>query len=391
MNVLLGVTGGIAAYKSAYLASLLKKDRNDINVVMTKAATEFVAPLTFETLSNNPVSVDMFADKKTWEVEHIALAQKAEVAILAPASASTIAKLACGIADNMLTTVFLALRCPVVIVPAMNDAMYENIATQVNLQILKDRGYYIMQPGEGLLACGDVGKGRMREPEEIYDFLRDVMKERNILKGKKVLITAGPTREMIDPVRYISNRSSGKMGYALAECAKRMGAEVTLISGPVSISAGAGIDMIPVVSAKDMYDAVMHEKETADVVIACAAVADYTPLEVSDKKLIKTESLNIEMVKTKDILAELGMKKSCYLVGFAAQTHDLELYAESKLQTKNLDMIVANDVSDETIGFDSVENQVTIMRKDGSKIQTNREKKGRIAEIILEEIAKDIQ
>ncbi len=391
MNVLLGVTGGIAAYKSAYLVSLLKKSNMAVDVLMTPAATEFVAPLTFETLSAAPVTVEMFRRDRPFEVEHIALAKKADIAILAPASANTVAKLACGIADNMLTTVFLALTCPVIIAPAMNTAMFENAATQVNLQILRDRGYYVMPPGVGELACGDTGAGRMREPEEILSFLREVAEVKSNLADKKVLITAGPTCEAIDPVRFISNRSSGKMGYALARQALGMGAEVTLLSGPVALEPPRGAEAVRVISAQQMYDEAMRLKKSADIVIACAAVSDYAPVGVSDHKMKKQETLTIELEKTKDILAELGRKKSYYLVGFAAETRDVEQYAHEKLKKKNLDMIVANDVSGSETGFESDCNEVLILKKDAETILVEKDTKDAIAKRILLEIAADLR
>lgn len=390
MNVLLGVTGGIAAYKCAALTSALKKKGETVDVVMTEAAAQFISPLTMETLSNNAVATDTFSREKPYEVEHIALAKKADVAILAPASANTIAKLACGIADNMLTTTFLALTCPVIIAPAMNTAMYQNMATQVNLQILRDRGMHILPPGSGQLACGDEGEGRMREPSEIVKFLYTVMEQKQDFSGKKVLVTAGPTREMIDPVRYLTNRSSGRMGYAIAEAAKARGAEVTLVSGPVSISPPGGVKLVDATSAAQMYDAVMAEKDGADIIVMCAAVADYTPKAVSDVKMKKTEELHIELVKTKDILAEVGKNKKSYLVGFAAETHGLEEYAREKLERKNLDMIVANDVSNGEIGFDSAHNAVSIYKRGGQARHVAKDTKQGIAAVVLDEIAVDL-
>ncbi len=390
-NVLLGVTGGIAAYKSAYLASGLKKAGAAVDVVMTQAATKFVTPLTFETLSAAPVTTDMFSREKPWEVEHIALAQKADLAVIAPATANTIAKLACGIADNMLTTTILACTCPVVVVPAMNTAMYENIATQVNLQILKDRGFIVMNPAEGALACGTSGAGRMREPQEIIDFLQELpMEKGNGLAGKKVLITAGPTREAIDPVRYITNRSSGKMGYALAAGALGEGAEVMLVSGPVSISPPQGASLYPVESAHQMYKQVMELKDSADIIIMCAAVADYSPKLREEHKMKKQDTLSLELVKTHDILSEVGKEKKAYLVGFAAETQNIEQYAKGKLEKKNLDMIVANDVSGTETGFDSDYNAVSVYRRDGSVVHLPKGRKADIAVSIIREIIKSI-
>lgn len=390
MNVLLGITGGIAAYKSAALVSGLRKKGMEVDVVMTEAATQFISPLTFETLSRNAVATDTFSREKPYEVEHISLAKKADVAVLAPASANTIAKLASGIADNMLLTTFLALRCPIIVVPAMNTAMYENIATQVNLQILRDRGVFVLPPESGELACGDMGAGRMPEPHEIIAYLQKVMQQKEDLLGKKVLITAGPTREMIDPVRYLTNRSSGKMGYALAEAAKERGAEVVLVSGPVNLKPPAGVLVENVVSAKEMYDKVMEQRRDVDVAILCAAVADYTPKIVEEFKMKKKEQLSIELVKTQDILAELGRTKDMFLVGFAAETHDLEQYAKQKLQNKNLDMIVANDVSDCQAGFDASCNEVSIYKRQGKERHVALDTKQNIAHAILDEICSEL-
>ena len=388
-NVLLGVTGGIAAYKSANLTSMLKKAGAEVDVVMTEAAARFVTPLTFETLSKNAVTTDLFSREKPWEVEHIALAKKAELAIVAPASANTIAKLACGIADNMLTTTLLACKCPVFVAPAMNTAMYENIATQVNLQILRDRGFFIIAPEAGELACGDTGQGRMREPQEILAAVEEVLKKKSELAGKKVVITAGPTREAIDPVRYLTNRSSGKMGYALAESAMRHGAEVHLVSGPVAIPAPRDVSVYPVQSAAQMYEQVMELRQKADIIIMCAAVADYAPVKCAEHKMKKQDSLTIELEKTKDILSELGKNKSAYLAGFAAETQNLEGYAKDKLSRKNLDMIIANDVSGLDAGFDSEYNAVSIYKRSGGATHFERDSKRNLADKIIMEIISD--
>lgn len=396
MNVLLGVTGGIAAYKSAYVVSMLKKAGHDVDVVMTEGATKFVSPITFETLSNNAVSTDTFSRERPFEVEHIALAKKADIAVLAPASANTIAKLAVGIADNMLTTTFLALKCPVVIAPAMNTAMYENVATQANLKTLRERGFYIMEPASGLLACGDEGGGRMREPDEIASYIKCILagedydRSKQDFEGKKVLVTAGPTREAIDPVRYITNRSSGKMGYAIAEAAKKRGADVVLISGPVEIPAPEDTFIVGVESAGDMLGAVMAYEKNVDIIVMCAAIADYTPKIVHDVKQKKTEELTIELEKTVDILSELGKKKHSYLAGFAAETHELEKYAMEKLERKNADMIVANDVSGSETGFYSSMNAVSIYKRNGDVRHIEKSDKSFIANEILNEIASDL-
>ncbi|MEG0381694.1 MAG: bifunctional phosphopantothenoylcysteine decarboxylase/phosphopantothenate--cysteine ligase CoaBC [Christensenella sp.] len=387
-NVLLGVTGGIAAYKSANLTSLLKKAGAEVDVIMTEAAMNFVAPLTFETLSKNAVVTDTFSREKPWEVEHIALAQKADIAIVAPATADIIAKLACGIADDMLTTTLLACTCKVLIAPAMNTAMYENIATKVNLQILRDRGFVILPTDTGELACGQSGDGRMIEPQDILRFAEDVFC--NDLLGKRILITAGPTREALDPVRYLTNRSSGKMGYALAENAVRRGAKVQLVSGTVAVAPPQNAEVYFAESAKDMYESVMTLKDNADIIIMCAAVADYTPVHCAEHKMKKQDTLTVELKKTKDILLELGRNKCAYLVGFAAETQNIEEYAKDKLKRKNLDMIIANDVSGTTGAFDSDYNAVSVYTRDGESVHLERDTKTRIADDILTEITKRI-
>lgn len=389
-NVLLGVTGGIAAYKAANLASMLKKAGAGVDVVMTEAATHFIAPLTFETLSKNAVATDLFSREKPWEVEHIALAQKADLAIVAPATANTIAKLACGIADNMLTTTLLACTCPVFIAPAMNTAMFENIATQVNLQILKDRGYIVLPAAEGGLACGQTGAGRMLEPADILSAVEEALKKKCDFSGKRFLITAGPTREAIDPVRYLTNRSSGRMGYALADAAVARGAEVLLVSGPVALEKPRGVKVYQVQSAEEMYRSVMSLKDGADIVVMCAAVADYTPVVCAEHKMKKQERLRIELTKTKDILAELGKDKQSFLIGFAAETQNLEEYAKDKLSRKNLDMIIANDVSGTETGFDSEYNAVSIYTEKGGAVHLGKDTKRNLAHEILTEIAKNI-
>ncbi|MEG2541845.1 MAG: bifunctional phosphopantothenoylcysteine decarboxylase/phosphopantothenate--cysteine ligase CoaBC [Christensenellaceae bacterium] len=394
INVLLGVTGGIAAYKSAYLTSTLKKLGANVDVIMTNNALNFVTPITFETLSGNPVVTDTFSREKPWEVEHIALAKKADVVIVAPATANTLAKMACGIADNMLTTTLLACKCPIFVAPAMNSAMYENMATLVNLQILKDRGINIIDAKEGLLACGDSGAGRMAEPQEIIEVIEQSWQTQQPfgqdLKDKKILITAGPTRESIDPVRYLTNRSSGKMGYALADAAVKRGAQVTLVSGPVHVKPQEKMYLKNVQCAQDMYDSVMEHEGEMDIIIMCAAVADYAPSKYAEQKIKKQQQMSLELQKTKDILSELGSKKHGYLVGFAAETENLKEYAEQKLMKKNLDMIIANDVSSQGIGFDSEYNAVSIHKRSGELIQIDKDTKTNIANRILTEIMQDI-
>lgn len=386
-NVLLGVTGGIAAYKAAYLASALKKEGADVQVVMTENAAQFITPLTFETLTGNPVYTDTFKREAGFDVAHISLAKKADIAVIAPATANILAKLACGIADDMLTTTCLALECPVFAAPAMNTAMYKNKVTQQNIEKLKELGVFFIEPGEGLLACGDTGAGRMAEPDEIIAALFAHTSKKLDFADVRMLITAGPTEEAIDPVRYLTNRSSGKMGYALAKEALERGALVTLVSGPVCIESPKGARVIGVNSAEEMYKAVMDHKKNTDVIIKCAAVADYTPVRISKNKIKKGESFTLELKATRDILNELGSgKNSVFLVGFAAETDHVIAYAKKKLKEKNIDMIVANDVSETGVGFDSDNNEVTVLHRDGRETNFAAASKGTIAGHILDEI-----
>ena len=368
-TVVLGVTGGIAAYKSASLASALKQQGADVHVVMTENATEFISPLTFETLTNNRCTVGMFDRNFEYDVKHVSLAKAADIIVVAPATANFIAKAAHGIADDMLTTVILAAKCKKLVAPAMNSAMYENPATQDNLKKLKEYGFEILEPAEGLLACGDEGKGRMPEPNEL---LRHVMYEighERDMEGMKVLVTAGPTRESIDPVRFISNHSSGKMGYAIAEAAAMRGADVTLVSGPTNLEAPLHVTKVDVESASDMYDAVVRNAKKTDMLFKAAAVADYTPATVYDHKVKKSDDdMSIELARTKDILAEVGKnkKKGQFICGFAMETEDLIKNASDKLAKKNLDMICANSLRTEGAGFAVDTNVVTVITKDGS-------------------------
>ncbi len=386
-NVLLGVTGGIAAYKAAYLASALKKEGADVQVVMTENAAQFITPLTFETLTGNPVYTDTFKREADFDVAHVTLAKKTDIAVIAPATANVLAKMACGIADDMLTTTILALECPVFAAPAMNTAMYKNKVTQQNIDKLKELGVRFIQPAEGLLACGDTGVGRMAEPDEIVTALLSYDLKNQDYAGVRMLITAGPTEEPIDPVRYLTNRSSGKMGYALAAEALDRGAQVTLVSGPVCIAPPSGAKVIGVSSAEEMYKAVMEHKKEADVIIKCAAVADYTPVMIAENKIKKGESFTLELKATKDILSELGSgEKSAFLVGFAAETDHVVEYARKKLKEKNIDMIVANDVSDTGVGFDSDNNEVTVIHCRGRETNFPAASKGTIAGHILDEI-----
>lgn len=389
MNILVGVTGGIAAYKALELVSILKKRGHDVRVVMTPAAARFVAPLSFQTISRSPVGLDTFAENVPHEVQHIAWADWADLFVVAPASANTLAKMAAGIADNLLTTIVLAADCPVYAVPAMNTRMLRHPATAANLETLRARGVHIMEPASGLLACGVQGPGRLPEPPAIADFL---LGSSAFLAGKRVLVTAGPTSEPIDPVRAITNRSSGRMGYALAQAAADAGAAVTLISGPVSLDAPHNVSRISVRTAQEMYEAVMEQAQGMDIVIACAAVSDYAPVQAAQNKIKKhDEELTIVLKRTKDILARLGADKHYYLVGFAAETTNVPDYAREKLRRKNLDMIVANDVSDPSIGFESPENAVTIFTSSGKETTLPKAPKPVIAAQILTLIARELK
>lgn len=368
-NVVLGVTGGIAAYKACTLASRLKKAGAQVYVIMTKNACRFVSPLTFETLTNHPAVTDTFERPATWEVEHIALAKRADVFVIAPATANILAKMACGIADDMLSTTVLATRAPVLVAPAMNTGMWENPVTQENAERLRKRGVRFVGPEGGYLACGDSGAGRMSEPEEIYQAIEAVLCPRKDLAGLRVLVTAGPTQEKIDPVRYISNRSSGKMGYAIAEAAAARGAEVTLVSGPVRLAPPDGVKTVSIVSTQDLFEAMTKHCRNADIVIQAAAPADFTPVQTAEQKIKKQgdEDFSLLLRQTPDVAAQVGrMKKTGQtLVGFAAETNDVLENAQGKLKKKNLDMIVANDVTVPGAGFDVDTNIVTLITGDG--------------------------
>ena len=386
--VVVGVTGGIAAYKTCEVVSRLKKLHADVRVIMTKNATEFVSPLTFQSLSHNPVSVDTFANIQTWEIEHIALAQRADVFVIAPATANIIGKLACGIADDMLSTTVMATHAPVLIAPAMNTAMLENAATQQNMRTLSERGMRFIAPGTGMLACGTSGAGRMSEPSQIVDEIVRTLRPREDFAGLSVVVTAGPTAEPLDPVRYITNRSSGKMGYAIAEAAHARGAHVTLISGPTAIQPPKGVDVVRIGTTQELYDAVLGHAG-ADVVIQAAAPADYRVREISPTKIKRTgDSLMIELVPNPDIAAALGARKhpGQTLVGFAAETNNVIENAQGKLKRKSLDLIVANDVTRAGAGFDVDTNIVTLIDGEGMKelpMMTKRE----VADGILDRVA----
>ena len=397
-NILVGVTGGIAAFKSASIVSLLKKKGYNVKVVMTENATNIIGPLTLETLSKNRVYVDMWDKNPHYEVEHISLADWADIVLIAPATYNIIGKVANGIADDMLSTILSAvsLRKPVFFALAMNVNMYENPILNENIDKLKTYGYRFIDTNEGLLACNYEAKGRMKEPEEIVDIIErynlasKIDNFRDALKGKKLLITSGRTREDIDPIRYLSNKSSGKMGYSLAQAAVDLGAEVTLVSGPTNLNVPDGLkEFISVDSAIHMYEKVDEKFKDTDIFIACAAVADYRPKEYQDKKIKKSDlNLTIELVRNPDILFEMGKKKeNQLLVGFAAETNNIIENALKKLEKKNLDMIVANNAS--TMGTDT--NSIEIIRKDRSSTVINQKSKIELAYNILKEVILDLK
>ncbi len=389
-KILLCVTGGIAVYKAAALTSKLVQAGAHVKVILSESAQKFVTPLTFQALARNEVYVDTFDEKNPHVIAHIDLADWADLILLAPATANTIGKIAGGIADNMITTILLAATSPVWIAPAMNVHMYDHPAVKKNLSILAEFGYQFIEPSEGYLACGYVGKGRLEEPEKIVELVQQFFTNqtpKNLI-GKTVVVTAGPTREKIDPVRFISNHSTGKMGYALAEEAKKQGAHVVLVSGPVELPAPAGLDVVKVESAEEMYNAVLKYYDSADVVIKTAAVADYRPKITYDHKVKKQAGdSSIELERTKDILLELGKRKrNQVLVGFAAETENVEEYAKKKLTSKNADMIVANNVKAEGAGFGTDTNIVTLFKRSGSVLDLPLMSKSEVAKRIIGEI-----
>ncbi|MEA4882895.1 MAG: bifunctional phosphopantothenoylcysteine decarboxylase/phosphopantothenate--cysteine ligase CoaBC [Clostridia bacterium] len=361
-----GVTGGIAAAKASLVASALTKRGVDVQVIMTKSACEFVAPLTYRTLTGNPVSIDLFAEPGQWNVKHVSLSEAADLFVIAPATANFIGKLASGIADDLLTTTVMATRAPVLIAPAMNVGMYANPIVQRNIESLKSLGRRFIGPECGRLACGDVGVGRMAEPDRITEFAMHMLasKGRPALVGRRVVVTAGPTHEHIDPVRFIGNRSSGKMGYAIAWAAGARGAEVTLVSGPVALDRPEGCELLMVESAAQMREATIKAAREADIVIGAAAVADYRPAHYNESKIKKSDGeMNLELARTSDIIAEIGRAKgNRTVVGFAAETDDIIAHAQSKLDAKNLDMVVVNAVGGPSSPFGADENTVTILR-----------------------------
>ena len=387
-SVVIGITGSIAAYKAAEIVSQLKKKGIDINVIMTKAGSEFITPLTLETLSKNPVVTDMFNRNHPWEVEHIALAKKADVFLVAPASADFISKAANGICDDMLTTTILATRAEILIAPAMNDNMYLNPIIQENIAKLKSRGYKFIDPESGMLACGTSGVGRLADVNVIVQKVVKLLNKKDDLKGKKVLVTAGPTCEDIDPVRYITNRSTGKMGYAVARAAAMRGAEVTLISGKTNLTAPQGVNIINIRSSQNMFDEVNNNFDCCDMLIMAAAPADFTPVKTESEKVKKNgkETLTIELVATKDILASVGVRKgNRVIVGFAAETQNIENNAKQKLEKKNLDMIAANDVKAEKTGFGYDTNAITLYSKNGTVKNSGLMSKDEVADWLLDE------
>ncbi|OIP42313.1 hypothetical protein AUJ95_01810 [Candidatus Desantisbacteria bacterium CG2_30_40_21] len=392
-TIVLGVTGSIAAYKAAGLTNQLIKLGYDVHVVMTTAATSFVLPLTFQTLSRNPVITSLFSSDSQFEIEHISLAERCDLLLIAPATANIISKIACGIADDFLSTFALTMGSQILIAPAMNTRMWHNPILQENIQRLEQRGVQFVTPEYGCLACGVKGDGRLASFERIIDAVGMTLLKENVLQGKTVLITAGPTLEMIDPVRYISNPSSGKMGYSLARVAKRMGARVVLISGPVCLDIPFGVEMHDVTTACQMRDKVMKYIELADIFISAAAVSDYMPVEVSKEKLKKgADEITLSLQSTPDILREVAVNKgNKIMVGFAAESHNIVENAVKKLKEKNLDLIVANDISREDIGFGADQNEVTIIDKRGGQERVPLLAKEQVAEYILRQVVGVIQ
>ena len=389
-NVVLGVSGGIAVYKALEITSLLIKKGINVNVIMTENATKFVTPLSFQSLSQNTVACDTFQEPKVWEIQHISLAEKADVMLVAPATANIIGKVANGIADDMLSTTIMATKAKVIFAPAMNTNMYENPILQDNIRKLKSFGYEFIEPAEGRLACGSVGKGKLEKPEIIADRVLMELNDKKDLRKKKVIVTAGPTIAPIDPVRYITNRSSGKMGYAIAKEARNRGAEVTLISGPTSLEAPEGINVVRIATNEEMRKAVLDRFDSADIVVKAAAVADYKPKNYSTQKIKKAKNdFALELTRDNDILKELGsLKNKQILVGFAAESQNLKENALGKLEKKNLDYVVANDITSSDTGFASEDNKVIILSKDKEEINLDKMSKEKIAENLFDIILK---
>lgn len=391
--VCIGVTGGIAAYKSLDIVSKLKKHDVDVRVIMTESATKFVSPLTFQSLSQNMVVTDMFAEPKAFEIQHISLAKRADLFLVAPATANIIGKVANGISDDMLSTTIMATKAKVIFAPAMNTQMYENVIVQGNINKLKSYGYDFIDPTSGLLACRDVGKGKLEDVNIIVDRVLEELKTMNTiqdLKGKKVLITAGPTQAPIDPVRFITNKSTGKMGYAIAKEAKRRGADVTLISGPTNIEKPRGINVINILTNEEMRKAVLENFDNSDIVIKSAAVSDYKIKEYSNEKIKKSnDDLNLNFIRDNDILKELGrLKTNQILVGFAAESSNVVSNAKRKIESKNLDYIIANDITSADTGFGSDDNKVIIISNDGEEIYLDKMSKLEVSSKIFDTILK---
>ena len=388
-NVVLAVTGSIAAYKIANLASMLKKMHADVTVLMTENATNFINPITFETLTGNKCLIDTFDRNFQYSVEHVALAKKADVVLVAPASANVIGKIACGIADDMLTTTVMACKCKKIISPAMNTQMYENPIVQDNIRRLKEFDYEVITPDSGYLACGDVGAGKMPSEETLLQYILKECAMEKDMKGLKVLVTAGPTREKIDPVRFITNHSTGKMGYAIARNCMLRGADVTLVSGKTEIEPPMFVNYVPITSAQDMYDAVTAVYDQQDIVVKAAAVADYRPADPADEKVKKTDGdMTIPLVRTRDILKTLGERKTKqFLCGFSMETQNMLENSKTKLKKKNLDMIVANNLKTAGAGFGTDTNVVTMITKE-DVIELGMMSKDAVAGKIMDEILK---
>ncbi|HCV1240937.1 TPA: bifunctional phosphopantothenoylcysteine decarboxylase/phosphopantothenate--cysteine ligase CoaBC [Staphylococcus aureus] len=392
-KILLAVTGGIAAYKAIDLTSKLTQSGYEVRVMLTNHAQKFVTPLAFQAISRNAVYTDTFIEENPSEIQHIALGDWADAIIVAPATANTIAKLSVGIADDLVTSTLLATETPKFIAPAMNVHMYENKRTQQNINILKEDGYHFIEPGSGFLACGYVAKGRMEEPLQIVSVIDAHFQNSNRLanssfQDKRALVTAGPTIEVIDPVRFVSNRSSGKMGYAIAEALRNRGAIVTLVAGPTTLEDPKNIEVIHVQSAEEMFEQVTSRFDEQDIVVKAAAVSDYTPVDVLEHKMKKQDGdLSVSFKRTKDILKYLGEHKtSQYLIGFAAETEDIENYAQQKLRKKNADVIISNNVGDMSIGFSSDDNELTMHFKNNEKVNIKKGKKVVLAAQILDEL-----
>lgn len=387
-TVILGVTGSIAAYKMANLTSMLKKLQCDVHVIMTKNATQIINPITFETLTAHKCLVDTFDRNFNYNIEHVALGEKADVVLVAPASADVIGKMAAGIADDMLTTTLLACKCKIMVAPAMNTAMYENVVVQNNLKKLKEFGMEVIEPDSGRLACGVDGKGKLPSEEMLLEYiLREIQFEKDMV-GKKVLVTAGATQEAVDPVRYITNHSTGKMGYALAKIAMRRGADVTLVTAPTHLPVPIFVDVVPVKSAADMFEAVKERAPQMDIIVKAAAVADYTPVSVSDEKIKKKEGdMSLPMKRTTDILAYLGehRKPGQFICGFSMETENLVENSREKLVKKHADLIVANNLRDEGAGFGTDTNVVTLVMEEGI-VELPCMSKEQVAEAILDAI-----